>query len=84
MPWASQLSIKFSGKYVFFPLHTEDQALILRSFEGKWIFDFSEGDTLFIQKKGDNFYHFQTVKSSLVYEGILGKPGDILILQLFT
>lgn len=56
----------------FQPLITDNDAIILPGAEGKWLFDFSEGDTLSIQKKGDNFYHLQTAKSSIRYEA--GSP----------
>lgn len=66
----------------FYPLVTEDNAIVLSSLQGKWIFDSLSPDTLSIVKKGDNFYHLQVGKSALTYEAAIGKLDDILVLQL--
>ena len=68
-----------------YPLFTERDAVLKPSLEGIWAIELFGGDTLSIQKAGDNFYHLRYVsgREPSSFEGGLVHVGNDLLLDLY-
>jgi hypothetical protein len=67
------------------PIFSERDAVLIPEFEGDWVLQSYERDTVSVQRTGDNFYHFRYVSDgeSSVFEAGLVQSGNVLLLDLY-